>query len=628
MKSTNRILLTALIIFILALGVRFINLETIKDNPFFNYPIMDEKYHDQWAQEIAQGNLFGRVPYYRAPAYPYFLGLVYKLFGHSYYIPRLIGIIIGALSCMLIFLTGKEIFSYKIGALAGLLACFYSMFLYFDAMLLTVYLEIFFCVLALFLLIKSLKKRNDIQLILAGLFFGLASITRPTFLLCVLVFASYLYVISRKDKFKERLRRVFLLIIGVTPSILTVMIINSTIGKDSVPLAWNGGINFYLGNNQAANGWSATSPEIDKTWLGGYKDAIIIAELDMNRKLRFSEVSNYWFRRGFQYIFSRPINWFVLILKKAYLLVNAYEFPNNQSIKTYQSFSPLLRIPLLNFGIVTALAIIGFIFAPKQKTTKAALLFLLTYSLTIILFFVPARYRMPLIPLLLIFAAYAIFWIVQELRSKNYKKIVLSGGLIVLILGFVHTDLLNAHRDFVDKNVIHATYANHYFDMAQYEKALIEFNKALKYDPRNIKTINALGDTYSKLGNYDKARETYAISLRTQSNADALFKLGLVNFEQGIMDSAQLYFTDAAGLDSTNPIICYYAGMAYALDKKPQQAIRYLEISLRYHPYPRYISNTHHNIGLCYLEIGNIKKAKEHLAKSGIKQQDIDDLIK
>ena len=114
MKSTNRILLTALIIFILALGVRFINLETIKDNPFFNYPIMDEKYHDQWAQEIAQGNLFGRVPYYRAPAYPYFLGLVYKLFGHSYYIPRLIGIIIGALSCMLIFLTGKEIFFLKI----------------------------------------------------------------------------------------------------------------------------------------------------------------------------------------------------------------------------------------------------------------------------------------------------------------------------------------------------------------------------------------------------------------------------------------------------------------------------------------------------------------------------------
>lgn len=621
-------MLTALIIFILALGVRFINLETIKDNPFFNYPIMDEKYHDEWAQEIAQGNLFDRVPYYRAPAYPYFLGLAYRLFGHTYYIPRLIGIIIGALSCMLILLTGKEIFSYKIGALAGLLACFYSMFLYFDAMLLTVYLEIFFSVLATLFLIKWLKTRINVLLILAGLFWGLASITRPTFLVCILVFAAYLFVIAHKERLKERLKRFILLIACAIPIIASVMIINLTIGKDNVPLAWNGGINFYLGNNQAANGWSATSPEIDKTWLGGYKDAIIIAELDMNRKLRFSEVSNYWFRRGLQYIFSQPINWFVLILKKAYLLVSAYEFPNNQSIKTYQSFSPLLRIPLLNFGIVIALAILGFIIAPKQKTTKAALLFLLTYSLTTILFFVPARYRMPLIPLLLIFAAYAIFWIIQELRSKNYKKIALSGGLIVFIFGFVHTDLLNAHRDFVDKNVIHATYANHYFDMAQYEKALVEFNKALEYNPGNTKTINALGDTYLKLGNYDEARKTYAISLRTQSNADGLFKLGLVNFEQGIMDSAQLYFTDAAGLDSTNPTTYYYAGMAYALDKKPRQAIRYLEISLRYHPYPRYVSNTHHNIGLSYLEIGNINKAKEHLVKSGMKQQDIDNLIK
>jgi tetratricopeptide (TPR) repeat protein len=627
-KSNKRVLLTALIIFILALGVRFINLETIKDNPFFNYPIMDEKYHDEWAQEIAQGDLFGRVPYYRAPVYPYFLGLVYRLFGHTYYIPRLIGIIIGALSCTLIFLIGKKIFTHKVGILAGLLACFYSMFLYFDAMLLTVYLEIFLSLFAIFLLIKWLNKRADFHLVLAGLFWGLASITRPTFLLCVLVFASYLYVISRKDKFKNRFRRVFLLIIGVAPSILTVMIINSTIGKDSVPLVWNGGINFYLGNNQAANGWSATSPEIDKTWLGGYKDAIIIAELDMNRKLRFSEVSNYWFRRGFQYIFSQPINWFVLILKKAYLLVSAYEFPNNQSIKTYQSFSPLLRIPLLNFGTVVALAIIGFIIAPKQKTTKAALLFLLTYALTLVLFFVPARYRMPLIPLLLIFAAYAIFWIVQELRSKNYKKVILSCGLIIVVLWFVHTDLPGAHGDFVDKNVIHATYANHYFDMGQYEKALAEFNKALKYDPSNTKTINALGDTYIKLAQYNEAREVFTNSLRARNNADALFKLGLINFEQGIMDSAQLYFTDAVGLDSINPTTYYYAGMAYALDKKPQQAIHYLEISLRYHPYPRYVSNTHHNIGLCYLDIDNINKAKEHLAKSGMKQQDIDNLIK
>ena len=112
------------------------------------------------------------------------------------------------------------------------------------------------------------------------------------------------------------------------------------------------------------------------------------------------------------------------------------------------------------------------------------------------------------------------------------------------------------------------------------------------------------------------------------NNSDARFKLGLIYFEQNMLDSAQMYFSEAVVLDSTNPIIYYYAGMSYAVDKKPHQAIQYLELSLRYHPYPRYISNTHHNIGLSYLEIGKISKAEEHFIKAGMKQQDIYDLIR
>lgn len=589
---------------------------------------MDEKYHDQWAQEITAGEFFGRVPFYRAPAYPYLLSLIFTLFGHNHYTPRLVGIIIGALSCVLIYLMGKELFSYRVGILAGTLACFYSMFIYFDSLLLTVNLEIFFVLLALLFLVRWLKTRFSLLLIFAGLFWGLASITRPTFLVCLVVFPAYLLAILKREKFKDLFKNIFLLILGALPAVLGVLIINFTVGKDNVPLAWNGGINFYLGNNPAANGWSATAPEIKKTWLGGYNDAIIVAEQALNKNLRPSEVSNYWFRKGLQYILSHPLDWSILILKKLYILVSAYEFPNNQSIETYRSFSWLLRIPLMSFGFIVVFAALGLITAPRTKSIRIAQLFLLFYSLTIILFFIPARYRMPLIPLFLIFTAHAIFWFIHKIRIKKLKSVGITSVLIIVALGFVHTDLLGQHTDFVDKNVIHATYANAHFDKGQYHKALVEYKKALGFDPTNIKTINALGDTYLKLGDYTEARKVFAKSMHLASNADALFKLGLINFDLNMLDSAQLYFSNATALDSTNATIYYYAGMSYALDKKPQQAIKYLEISLLYQPYPRYVNNTHLNIGLSYLEIGNINKAKEHLTKSGMKQQDIYNLIK
>ena len=43
--------------------------------PFFDYPITDALYHHRWAEAIAQGVLWDGQPFFRAPGYPYLLGL-------------------------------------------------------------------------------------------------------------------------------------------------------------------------------------------------------------------------------------------------------------------------------------------------------------------------------------------------------------------------------------------------------------------------------------------------------------------------------------------------------------------------------------------------------------------------
>lgn len=613
-KVEKKLLLTVFVIFILALGIRIINLEIIRDNPFFNYPIMDEKYHDEWAQEIAEGNVFEKAPFYRAPGYPYVLGIIYTAFGHNFYLARLVGIIFGSLSCALIYLVGKHLFSHKTAVFASLLACSYGMFLYYDSMLLSVYLEIFFCLLGmLFLLLWLNRKPHILYVILAGVSWGLASITRPNFLLIVPIFIGYTFITFKEDTTIMKLRTIALLTAGLLSVILPVTLINILIGKDSVFLVWNGGINFFLGNNPSANGWSATSPEVDPTWWGGYNNAIIIAEKALNKTLSPSQVSSYWFNRGLRYIFSIPFDWGLLVLKKMYFLLNSYELPNNQSINTFKTFSPLLRLPVLNYGVVITLGIWGLICSGKNRNRMLVYLFMIVYSLSIVMFFVPSRYRMPLVPFLLIFASHAIFWLVKKIKNKEFRKTALSIIALALIGCFVHTDIFGTHADTVDKSVIHATYGHQFFDSGNFQEAVREYRKALSYDPENVKTLNALGVTHIKMNQYNDARKMFRESLNIQKNSDALFKLGLINMELGFLDSAQIYLTDALVLEHTNPEICYYAGMSYSLDQKPIFAIKYLELSLQYHPSSRYLENIHYNLALVYLDIGKANDARQHL---------------
>jgi hypothetical protein len=64
-----------------AFVLRLIHLIQLRRNdPLFFSPQMDALYHHEWALAIAAGKQFINDAFFRAPLYPYFLGLVYKLF--------------------------------------------------------------------------------------------------------------------------------------------------------------------------------------------------------------------------------------------------------------------------------------------------------------------------------------------------------------------------------------------------------------------------------------------------------------------------------------------------------------------------------------------------------------------
>ncbi len=75
--------------------------------------------------EIAGGDRFPSYSTYTVGWYPYFLGGLYYLIGHFPILPNLLNTLVGSLLVLAAYALGREIFSPKVGRLAGLLCAFF-----------------------------------------------------------------------------------------------------------------------------------------------------------------------------------------------------------------------------------------------------------------------------------------------------------------------------------------------------------------------------------------------------------------------------------------------------------------------------------------------------------------------
>jgi len=119
-------------VFGLALLLRLVYLHQVWSIPFFEFPLVDARSYDDWAQRIAAGDWWGDRVFYQAPAYPYFLAVIYSLAGHDLWIAHVVQMVMGSLSCVLIFLAARLFFDRATGVTAGLLLAVYAPALFFD----------------------------------------------------------------------------------------------------------------------------------------------------------------------------------------------------------------------------------------------------------------------------------------------------------------------------------------------------------------------------------------------------------------------------------------------------------------------------------------------------------------
>jgi len=93
-----------------AFFLRLIYLFQIDATPLFYNLAGDGRIYDEWAQRIAGGDWLEQGVFYQTPLYPYFLGVLQLVFDRNLWLIRFLQIILGAISCGLIFRIGERFY--------------------------------------------------------------------------------------------------------------------------------------------------------------------------------------------------------------------------------------------------------------------------------------------------------------------------------------------------------------------------------------------------------------------------------------------------------------------------------------------------------------------------------------
>jgi len=421
-----------------ALVLRLLYLHQFQHNPYFSDHVMDPKYHHDWAKAFASGERFWDGPYFRAPLYPWFLGVIYKLFGaDNAMAPRVVQAVIGSLSCGLLYLVGRSIFSRAAGAIAGVMAATYWIFIYYDAELLIPVLIVFLDLALLWLLVIAGRRRSPALWGVAGVVMGVSALARPNILLLAPALVVWIFVLHWR-KWGRSFGYALCLFVGTILPILPVTIRNYVVGDDLVLIASQGGVNFYIGNNPNSDGMSAIIKGDPGEWWDCYNAQIKRAELAERRQLKASEVSRWYSRQTWRFMWEQPRAAGTLLLDKLGYFWSNWEVSNNQDIRFMTHYyAPVVERLPVRFWLIGPLGVLGLLIAVRRGKELFPLWgFVLIYMISIVMFFVTARYRVPVAAVLMLLGGHAVCWWFEAIEARRWRSLV-GGALVLVAMGFV-----------------------------------------------------------------------------------------------------------------------------------------------------------------------------------------------
>jgi tetratricopeptide (TPR) repeat protein len=396
-------------------------------------------------------------------------------------------------------------------------------------------------------------------------------------------------------------------------------------------------VNFYIGNSDEATGIFYPPKGINLVTDDAVKEYV---ERVLARPLKPSELSGYWFREAFDFIRNSPGRELRLLLRKTGLFFNGYEVPQIEAYEIVRARFSTLRLLFVNFWWMLSLAAVGMIFL-RRDWKKYFLLYgyVFAFAFSIILFFVTARYRVQLAPVLCLFAAHALLVLLPHAVLGARRRWLTPTLLVVILLAtrpalfalppedvewreITHEarrlSKIGKHEEAIaeiNKAIdIHPNYADSYVNRALIYKdqgkmfqTIGDYNKAVQLNPRLHTVQYDLGQALRQMKMFEPAAEAYQAAIQINPlMLEAYNNLGITYRELKQYDKSIAWFEKVIERDPRYIKAYNNLGASLAESGDIDRAIGVLEEAIRVDPY--YL-NSYKNLAITYAQKGDVRKA-------------------
>ncbi len=555
----------AIIVTLLSLGVHLVYVAESRKDPSFSVPVVDaEVYHDA-AMRLASGGSLTDGPFWQPPLFPFLLGCVYTLFGPGVIAGKLFLALTGTMSCVLVWAVGRRLILPTVGLLAGCLLAVYGPLIFFNSQLLPAGLATFMDLLALYLLILAYQRSYRLGWLLFGVCVGLAIITVPNAGVILIIGVGLLVhrALSQRH-WRVELTHGILTVLGAAAAICPVTIHNYALTGEFIPISVNGGINFFIGNNPDADQTVAIRP--------GSKWERLTRMALMDQPRTQAQQDRYFYRLGWQYLVDDPLGFTGGLLRKTARFVNAQEIPRNVDVYVHRSYSHLLSALTWRvgpfafpFGLLAPLAAVGLIaiwgpsplVAGPRAGHVALVAFVVSYAASVILFFVTARYRLPVIPVMCVFAAAGVTWIWGEIRhgSNALSKGHLMAAVVFMAMSVLSNLPMKVPTDHVDfRAELYTNVGRGYIKAGRFDEAEGHLRHALELNPRYAQAYCKLAQVAFWRQQFEQSQALLRQAIELDSDdSEPYWLLGTLLLQESRKLDAIAMFEEALAVDPLSP---------------------------------------------------------------------------
>ena len=386
-----------------------------------------EAVRDPWSgtdmatyRDLAAAILQGRFPdsyYYQPFYYAVFLPAVYAVFGVNPWGVMLVQSLLGAATVWLTGLLGARLFGRRAGLAAAVLLALARMHVFYTPFLLMTVLQSFWMILLPVAVLQAWAKRRWPWWLFTALVAAAAILTRGNVLLLlpgILVLLAW----QLRRRPGRAVAAVLLVVLCIALVQLPFALRNARHhGRWTGPSSAQDAV-LALGNTPEA-------PPGGLEYTATYRDWMELATRPPGERVPVSRQILHWFRR-------QPLAVLELKLRTFLLFWHRQEIPNNVALAQEGRHSAIVQAPfLIGFGVLGTLGVAGLLLHGRRRS--AGRLFLvhavLVYCLATVLFYMLARFRVPVLPLLCVFAGGTVatagrFW-------RRYKAGSLDRGSLL-----------------------------------------------------------------------------------------------------------------------------------------------------------------------------------------------------